>query len=81
MAQPQLRLYQEPREDRAELDRQSLPFRQQVTVSLSEVLPLLADAVLCERAWLQDFDDDPISISTDLYEMLLAYQHFRRPSA
>ena len=25
--------------------------------------------------------DDEITISTDLYEVLLAYQHFRRPSA
>lgn len=81
MAQPQLRLYHGPQDDSAELDRPSLPIRQHVTVPLSEVLPLLADAVNCERMWLRDFDDDPISISTDLYEMLLAYQHFRRPSA
>jgi len=81
MAHTRLRLYQEPQEDGAELDRPSLPIRQQVTVSLSEVLPLLADAAQGERMWLRDFDDDPISISTDLYEMLLAYQHFRRPSA
>ena len=81
MAQPRLRLYQEPQEDCAEMDRPSLPLRPRVTVSLSEVLPLLADAVQCERTWLRDFEDDPLSISTDLYEMLLAYQHFRRPSA
>ncbi len=28
-----------------------------------------------------DFEDDEVSISTDLYEVILAYQHFRRPSA
>lgn len=81
MAYHRLRLYQEPADDRAELLRPTLPIRQSVSVPLGEVLPLLADAVQCERTWLQDFDDDPITISTDLYEMLLAYQHFRRPSA
>jgi hypothetical protein len=42
---------------------------------------LLADAVRNERTWLRDFADDEITISTDLYEVLLAYQHCRRPSA
>lgn len=81
MAYPQLRLYQEPAVDELDTERPSLPIRQSVTVSLSEVLPMLVDAVQCERMWLRDFDDDPVSISTDLYEMLLAYQHFRRPGA
>jgi hypothetical protein len=34
-----------------------------------------------ERTWLRDFEDDQITISTDLYEVILAYQHYRRPSA
>jgi hypothetical protein len=42
---------------------------------------LLADAVRSERTWLQDFENDEVTISTDLYEVILAYQHFRRPSA
>jgi hypothetical protein len=48
---------------------------------VGEVLPILADALLARRAWLQDFEDDEITISSDLYEVMLAYQHFRRPSA
>ena len=52
-----------------------------VRVSLGEVLPLLADAVNSNRTWLRDFESDEIEISTDLYEVILAYQHFRRPSA
>jgi hypothetical protein len=52
-----------------------------VNVPLGEVLPLLADAVRNERTWLRDFEDDQITISTDLYEVILAYQHYRRPSA
>jgi hypothetical protein len=52
-----------------------------VNVPLGEVLPLLADAVRNERTWLRDFEDEQITISTDLYEVILAYQHYRRPSA
>ncbi len=52
-----------------------------VTVPLAEVLPLLADAVQSDRTWVRDFADDEITISMDLYEVLLAYQHYRRPSA
>ena len=55
--------------------------RQTVSVDLETVLPLLADAMLSQRAWVKDFADDQVAISTDLYEVLLAYQHFRRPSA
>jgi hypothetical protein len=45
------------------------------------VLPLLADALASRRTWLRDFEEDEITISSDLYEVLLAYRHFRRPSA
>ncbi|MEX0586279.1 MAG: hypothetical protein WD176_06530 [Pirellulales bacterium] len=57
------------------------PGRENVTVRLDEILPLLADAVRSERTWLADFEGDSVTISTDLYEVILAYQHFRRPSA
>jgi hypothetical protein len=55
--------------------------RKTVTVPLAEVASLLADAVQSQRTWLADFDDDEITISMDLYEVILAYQHYRRPSA
>jgi hypothetical protein len=44
-------------------------------------IPLLADAVNSRRTWLQDFADDQITISSDLYEVILAYQHHIRPGA
>ncbi|MEM6799322.1 MAG: hypothetical protein AAF589_07385 [Planctomycetota bacterium] len=53
----------------------------QVTVTVGEVLPLLADALANERTWLGDFEDEDITISSDLYEVLAAYRFFRRPSA
>lgn len=54
--------------------------RNTVTVALGEILPLLADAVQCERTWLSDFNRDQVTISSDLHEVILAYRHFR-PSA
>lgn len=52
-----------------------------VTVAVGEALPLIADAIASERTWLTDFENDDITISRDLYEVLSAYQYFRRPSA
>jgi len=61
------------------METQELPHR--VRVPLNEILPLLVDAVQSKRTWLRDFADDEVTISTDLYEVILAYQHYRRPSA
>lgn len=52
-----------------------------VTLSVAEVLPLLADAVNSNRTWLRDFAHDEITIPADLYEVLSAYQYLRRPVA
>ena len=77
-----LRIYNGPNKDAAVLGvaPEHAP-REKVTVPLTDVLPLVADAVRSQRTWLRDFEDDEITISMDLYEVLLAYQHFRRPSA
>ena len=40
--------------------------RRAVTLSLGEILPLQADAVQSQRTWLQDFDNDQVTISMDL---------------
>ncbi|MFZ5829841.1 MAG: hypothetical protein ACOY3P_07125 [Planctomycetota bacterium] len=78
MNAPQLRVYYGPEEAPPS---EKHGHRHTVNVSLMEVLPLLADAVQSERTWLRDFSDDEVTISMDLYEVLLAYQHYRRPSA
>jgi hypothetical protein len=52
-----------------------------VSVPLGDILPMLADAVESNRTWLADFAEDQVTISSDLYEVILAYQHYRRPSA
>jgi hypothetical protein len=76
-----LRIYSPP-EETATVDLlDSKRAGHSVNVPLGEVLPLLADAVNSERTWLRDFEREEITISMDLYEVILAYQHYRRPSA
>ena len=79
----QLKIYRGPEEDqadRAPAARMSAD-NQSVTAPAGVVLPLLADAILSQRTWLSDFEEDDVTISADLYEVLMAYQHFRRPVA
>ncbi len=80
MSRRHLRVYYGPQEEAGAQTKQR-PETNSVTVSLGDVLPLLADAVRSDRTWLRDFENDEITISSDLYEVILAYQHFRRPSA
>ena len=83
MAHPRLRIYLGPQDKHSTTTTLEPPDPRgdRVTVSLGEIFPLLSDAVRSERTWLRDFADDEITISTDLYEVILAYQHYRRPSA
>jgi hypothetical protein len=37
--------------------------------------------VASDRTWLKDFAADEITVSADLYDVLQAYRHFRRPGA
>jgi len=75
-----LRVYYGPSDDTAPASTETQA-RETITVPLGEIVPLLADAIQSERTWLRDFQDDDITISMDLYEVILAYQHYRRPSA
>lgn len=52
----------------------------QVTVRLGEITRVLADAIQWNRTWLDDFEDDEVQVSSDLYEIISAYSHLR-PSA
>jgi hypothetical protein len=51
-----------------------------VRVSLGDLLPLVALAHRHNYLWLQDFLDDEVSITADLYEVLRAFR-CQRPSA
>lgn len=78
MPRTNLRIYYGPEE---EAPAPASQVSSVVNVKLGEILPLLVDAVRSQRTWLKDFQDEEISISLDLYEVLLAYQYYRRPSA
>ena len=71
MARANLRIYRGP-ETKTPVRPASTPAT--VTVNVGEVLPLLADAIA------SDFENDEITITADLYEVLLAYQYYRHPA-
>ena len=84
MANRHLRVYYGPEAEQQAAEAEeshTVPFTQRVNVPLREVLDTLVEAVLRRRGWVQDFEDDEITITTDLYEVILAYQHYQRPSA
>lgn len=54
------------------------PTGERVTVPLGDICELIADAHQSGRAWLGDFADDEITISSDLYDVLMAYRFYRK---
>ena len=80
MAYCKLRVYRGP-EDKLQNATEYPNAKSCTTVPVGEVLSLLAHAVDSQRAWLDDFEDDDMTISSDLYEVLMAYAHFQRPVA
>jgi hypothetical protein len=80
MARTNLRIYRGPA-DKTTAVRPASTSPATITVNVGEVLPLLADAVTSRRTWLSDFEHDEITISADLYEVLLAYKYYRHPAA
>lgn len=82
MAMRKLKIYNGPDYDQSSVSLlQTASDAGTIKVSLGEVLPLLAEAVASQRTWLTDFEDDSVTISADLYDVLQAYRHFRRPGA
>ena len=78
MVPTQLRVFYGPEEQEPQHSvNASATARPCVTLALSEVLPALADAVESRRGWVEDFSNDEITISADLYEVLMSYRYFR----
>jgi len=48
-----------------------------VTVRLKDLLPALQRSATAQLAWIHDFEDDPIVITRDFYDVLLTYQRLR----
>jgi hypothetical protein len=53
------------------------PMEPYVRVTLGELLPLVALAHRKNYVWLQDFLDDEVAVSSDLYEVLRAFRAHR----
>ena len=70
-----LRVYPVNREPAASSEQEP-----SVRVSLGELLPLVALAHRKNYVWLQDFLDDEVCVTSDLYEVLGAFRSYR-PSA
>ena len=49
-----------------------------VKISLSELLPLLSLAKRNNYLWLQDFLEDEVCVTSDLYEVLRAFGSVRK---
>jgi hypothetical protein len=75
MATARLRLFPQP-DDAPREDFHS----PSVSIRLSELYPLLAQAVRDNYVWLRDFEDDELLVSHDLYEIVRAFSNMR-PSA
>lgn len=72
----QLRVYPAPEHEETYADSPPAAVR----VTLGDLLPLVALAHRHNYLWLQDFLDDEVCITTDLYEILRAFR-VSRPSA
>jgi hypothetical protein len=62
-------------------DETEAPQPASVRVSLGDLLPIVAFAQRKNYVWLQDFLDDEVVITPDLYEVLRSFRGGYRPSA
>ena len=53
----------------------------EIRVRVADLLPLIAFAKRNNYLWLQDFLDDEVAITSDLYDVLRAFGSSLRPSA
>ncbi len=85
MINNRLRVYREPVLDNStsvlSLGNGASSHSQTTTMRAGEVFEALNDALQYGRTWLNDFSDDEITLSNDLYDVIQAYRQFRRPSA
>ncbi|MEZ6115374.1 MAG: hypothetical protein R3C28_02200 [Pirellulaceae bacterium] len=81
MARSHLRIYTGP-DSNADITTIDHSVRKAtVTVPLGDLVATLVDAHQKGRIWVKDFENEEVTIPTDLYEIVLAYQHYHRPSA
>ena len=72
----QLRVY--PASLDTDLDEAQDP---SIRIRLADLLPLLAFAKKNNYLWLQDFLEDEVTVTSDLYDVIRSFSEQRRPSA
>jgi len=60
------------------LDQEETYAPKMVTVRVKDMVDALVGRSSARPLWLSDFQDDPISITEDMYEVLVAYRTMRR---
>jgi len=82
MPQPQLRIFDESTSEHSQANVNVCPTASEtVTVTAGEIFPALADALANGKTWIKDFENDEVTVPYDLYEVILAYQHYQRLTA
>ncbi len=74
MATARLRVFPHPEEDHESEESPA------ISIKLSDLYPLLAQAYRDNYVWLRDFEEDELLVSNDLYEVVRAFANCR-PSA
>ncbi|MBI2805704.1 MAG: hypothetical protein HYX68_12060 [Planctomycetes bacterium] len=72
----QLHLYRAP----VELEHDETP-EPSVNIRLADLLPLLALAKKNNYLWLQDFLEDQVTVTPDLYDVLRSFSTYARTPA
>lgn len=50
---------------------------QTISMSFGELAAVMLDAIRTRRRWIDDFEDDEVQVSEDLFEVLSAYSRMR----
>ena len=58
--------------------KQSNASHEPVTLRFRDLLVALMQSKVKQLAWIDDFQDDPVVVTRDLYEVIVALQQFRR---
>lgn len=55
--------------------------RKNASMPLGDFARIVSDAVTWDRTWVQDFADEPVVLSQDLYEIVQIYDEVRQERA
>lgn len=48
-----------------------------VPIKFGQLLPMLHEAIMARKTWVQDFEDEEIKVSADLFDVIQASKYFR----